>query len=162
MKLSTDLLVALSESKSNPPPKEYQKELEFTKIALEQAKNPDLTTRRRVELCNSIVSDLNAKAKFATANAADPYLFVDVTVETRKGTREVEGLEVWYVPSALIDDRQRHRRFDRVSSPTRQAVAPGYYYMWTKDIDRSKEGGRELVTLGDDGKLRRTIDLPAP
>lgn len=86
---------------------------------------------------------------------------VRVTVNTVTPEKEpVPGCEVWYVPLAWARDRQRWKRFDELSTPTKKKLPVGRYLMWTQKGER--EGARRPVSPGDDNRDSKDVDLFAP
>jgi hypothetical protein len=84
---------------------------------------------------------------------------VHVDVRTVRGGREEPGHVVWYVERGWSDDRQRFKRFDRVSSPTSARMAPGNYYIWAGAAD---DPDRQQITIGGHGQRQHSVDLAMP
>ena len=84
---------------------------------------------------------------------------VKVTVRTVRGTKEESGHLVWFVPRGWSEVQQHYRRFDKLSSPTSDTLAPGNYIMWTGQV---ADPSRQPIVVGGHGRGRQSIDLPLP
>jgi hypothetical protein len=111
------------------------------------------------QLLYDVLSDLIAKARFAEKNPSTPFKSVFVNVSTLNGKNELGGYEVWYSLKGLLEYPDRHRHFDRVSSPTSCPLPPGNYMLWTRG--GSAAGPQSpLGDLGSDGRPVRSVSLP--
>jgi hypothetical protein len=101
--------------------------------------------------------DLGLKAIFVGKNRKDQ---VETTVNTvdQKG-QSVPKCYVWYAPF-LKDDEQHKLKFDKLSTPTTDVVAAGKWNIWSEKA--GKTGPKTEYSCGDDGRLSRAIDIPAP
>jgi hypothetical protein len=117
---------------------------------------------RAVAAVREVEADLALKRRHgeATTGLAGAGLRnVNVTARTMRGAREEPGHVVWYVARGWSEVPERYARFDRLSSPTEQRVAPGNYFMWAGD----KAGRRrQPIVVGGHGRSRQTVDLPLP
>lgn len=113
---------------------------------------------RFYKVLDEVSSDLRIKVSYSRSALGSPFRLVQVLVHTRTQDKEVGGYQVWYVPKGWADVRDEAKPFDRLSSPTYMDLPPGNYLMWTHK--RGRNSKRQPVSLGDDGRSRREIDLP--
>lgn len=105
-------------------------------------------------------SDLDLKLNYAKSSLGAALRSVQVIVHTLRKGKDENDYEVWYVPKALIDNREYYAQFDRLSSPTDMGLPAGNYYIWAQKGDMLSE--KKPVSLGNDNKSRREIDIPLP
>jgi hypothetical protein len=143
-------------------PKDYTASLNLdsrllNSITVLSSKHPQ-DNKRVYEALGDVASDLQIKVAYARSALGAAFRLVQVLVHTRKGDQEIGGYQVWYVAKGWADVQDEAKPFDRLSSPTYMDLPPGNYMIWThKGQTNSK---RQPVSLGDDGKSRREIDLP--
>lgn len=125
--------------------------------ALRSVLSQDFTDDQKLTICKSISTDMKLKEQYVRATSS---FSIKAKVHTKKGTAEVSGCQVWYVPAGWAYEVRRHRKFDRVSSPTEKPLPPGMYVMWAKLED--KEGERQYVAIGEDNRDLVVLDLKAP
>jgi hypothetical protein len=119
---------------------EYDRSVGDAVDALRRLLTSRLTPDRRLDIYIAVEKDLLAKANAARKTAgwgnAGPNKKraegCEVRVITMRGSREVEGCTVWFVPVAWEDTSSRYQRFDRKSSPTTRRLMPGYYKFWAE------------------------------
>jgi hypothetical protein len=118
--------------------------------------------QRLLAAVTEVAADLEVKRRHGEAAlglSAGGLRNVQVVVRTLRGDREEPNHFVWYVARGWSDDRQRFRRFDRVSSPTETTMAPGNYYMWA---GTAHDPDRHLITIGGHGQRQHSVDLKLP
>lgn len=136
---------------------QFAESLKANAEALRVVLDAQTPAKRKLEICRGVERDLDAKASAVRASTIDGRgRDLAVTAYTLAGGREIAGCEVWFVPEAWKDERTRHRRFQRVSSPTAAELAPGYYLFWTRR--NNKDGARVPITVSSGGR----IDVPVP
>jgi len=87
--------------------------------------------------------------------------YVEVTVNTKnKQGEEVNNCIVWYAPFFFKNNEQYKRQFDEWSTPTTDLIPAGYWAIWTEK--KGKLGVKKRFECGDDGRLKREIDIPSP
>jgi hypothetical protein len=168
--ISKSLLV-LKESSGNSKtdknagvPMKYRKSLDFNLTTLQRISDSKskLSPEKKLELAKSVIADFAIKEAFATKNPDTPFADVNFIARTPGAVNMVSGFEIWYVSKGLEDDASSHQRFDRLSSPTTQAIPPGGYMMWSYDSTKKVSGDKRPIDVGADGKTDKTIDLPIP
>jgi len=145
-------------SREHAIPAEYRSSLvDDTEILTDVARGktqPDET----LQLCQDVAEDL--KIKSAYARRSSPFDPIVATIYTKSGTKQVTGLVVCYVKKGLLKRTDKHKTFDKQSSPTSTILPPGNYVMWTR---RGKDcGEQKTVNLGEDGQEKKSIDLGVP
>ncbi|MGH7388590.1 MAG: hypothetical protein ACREM3_03945 [Candidatus Rokuibacteriota bacterium] len=117
---------------------------------------------RAVAAVRDAEADLAIKRRHSEASigfAGSGLRTVTVTVRTVRGTKEEPGHRVWYVPRGWSEVQDRYARFEGLSSPTKDLLAPGNYLMWA---GAATDQRREPIVVGGHGRSRQTIDLPLP
>jgi hypothetical protein len=126
-----------------------------------------------IDVLGDVADDLHAKISFARlfipkkgiGGTPSPPIDINegvrVTASTLdKDRHEISGYDVWFCLKGLIDYPNRYDHFDRLSSPTKRAMAAGNYIFWTQK--GSELGSRVIVSGIGDGDPQRWIDLPIP
>ncbi len=86
---------------------------------------------------------------------------IEVQVRTLKGTNEVAGYEVWCVPRALLEFKDEHVRFPKISSPSVMAnLSPGNYLLWVEKDGLTSD--RVPQTIGGGGQKSAEVELLVP
>jgi hypothetical protein len=150
-------------SKTSDVPTQYLQHLQLDAELLGTIEDMDNPNHRDIALIDTVASDLRVKSLFASSQKrlkANPFKLINVKAHTKKAGDEVSGCEVWYVPIGWADKPEKYQAFDQQSSPTDQMLPPSNYLMWAKK--NSKTGDKKPVTVGNDGKTEREIDLLAP
>jgi hypothetical protein len=161
---SSDHVAYLRElSRANDVPTEYLWHLQLDVELLETIKDIDNPNQKDFVLIDTVASDLRVKSLFAFSQKRsrdNPFKLINVKAHTKKAGDEVSGCEVWYVPVGWADKPEKYQAFDQQSSPTDQMLPPSNYLMWARKD--SKTGDKKPVTVGNDRKTEREIDLLAP
>ena len=145
-------------SQQHAIPKEYRSSLvEDTEILQEIARGKT-QPNETLQLCRDVAEDLQIKSAYA--RRASPFDPVIASVYTKNGTKEVSGLEVCYVKKGLLKRTDKHKTFDKQSSPTSAILPPGNYVMWSRHGKNC--GPQKTVNLGEDGREKKSIDLGVP
>jgi len=112
-------------------------------------------------LIKAVAADMKAKAGNCRGSADGLGRDIAVKVRTLRGTEEVAGYKVWCAPMALVDFKNEHIRFPKVSSPSEhKKLPPGYYAVWLeKSGEKSKPEGH---TIGGKGQTEFELDLTVP
>jgi len=98
--------------------------------------------------------DLAIKAAFFSRNQGGNE--IEVFVRTFKDHQEVDMREIFYAP---YTQPKKRVRFDRLS-PSDDLVPPGHYWLWS---ELNGTAARQVeFRCGDDGRTKRTVDIPAP
>jgi hypothetical protein len=101
--------------------------------------------------------NLDLKARVLKGSKKDS---VEVKVNTvNENGKEIPNCFVWYTPY-LKDDDQHKTKFDKLSTPTTDLLTPGHYYIWAEKA--GKRGPKAPLSLGDDTRDKREIDILAP
>jgi len=82
---------------------------------------------------------------------------VSVTVRAKQEGREINDYEVWYVAKGWASVADAANRFDNLSSPSTQFLAPGNYFLWLRKGKETTE--RQPFEIGGDRVFDRNIDL---
>jgi hypothetical protein len=120
---------------------------------------PDSASRSSVYAgLADVALDIDIKVTYARSALTAGLRLVQVVVHTTRVDKEVGGYQVWYVPKGWADVKDQAKPFDRLSSPTYMDLPPGNYLIWT--LKGETKSTRQPISLGDDGRSRREIDLP--
>jgi hypothetical protein len=85
---------------------------------------------------------------------------IKVEVRTMRGSKEIDGFQVWYCPKGLYNLKRAHYQFSRHSSPTTEILAPGNYYFWLEKEQTESEPVPKRI--GGEGEQKWEMDLAAP
>lgn len=113
---------------------------------------------RLLNTLSEVESDLELKLSYSTASLGQSLRPVQVIVHTVKESKEEAGYEVWYVPKALVANREYYAVFDRLSSPTDMEIPAGNYYFWIQK--GTFASGKRPFSIGNDRKSRKEVDIP--
>ena len=131
-----------------------QLDAELLQNAIERSPEP----QQVLTSVSAVAADLSLKAKFSKTSRGDPFRLIQVVVRTISRSIETGGYEIWYVPKGWADAKKAYKRFDVLSSPSIMELPPGNYFVWAV---RDKESiAPRPLSLGDDGKSKRIVDLP--
>ena len=124
----------------------------------------DLKTLRRLpsdaQAATAVVADVtdDLKLKGNFCQRAGLAALVTVKVRTLRGSREVTGLEVFYIPKLLEPDPPLSPpRFPTLSA-SEQKLAAGRYVFWTGTLSAAR---KSTIAVGD-GSSETRIDLLVP
>lgn len=113
-----------------------------------------------VKVLRVVAADLRVKGENCRNSADGLGREVGVVVCTKNDGQEASGFEVWYVPLGMLSVEGRHRRFDKLSSPTDRTLSPGVYALWLK---RNNEASDPVpMEIGGKGDPEIQFDLPVP
>lgn len=152
----------LGDEKKQESSEEYRESLKQNQEALQRVFGPDLEIEAKLEVCRAIAKDIEVKKVYAQKNPEAAFEPARVTVQTKNGEKEESGFQVWYVPKAWDTMTDRHKRFDKNSSPTDHKLAPGAYTMWTQVPALCNAGNKQPISVGEYGQPEQTVDLPVP
>jgi hypothetical protein len=113
-----------------------------------------------LQTVKEVAADLHAKAENCRHSADGLGNNIRLIVCTKQGADEVAGFEVWCAPVALVQFKEDHRRFPKLSNPTTtiEGVPPGCYQVWARrDVEKSAIA---LQTIGGNGEKEVSMDLP--
>jgi len=138
----------------------YYQSLEGYRRRMKQVlRSPD------VDEVQQVVADVAADMRLKASNCrqSEDGLGKDIIVRVRtlRGTEEVGGCEVWCVPRALLQFKNSHVRFPKVSSPAVISnLSAGNYLLWV--IGDGVATDRVPQTIGGNGQKEVDIDLLVP
>jgi hypothetical protein len=120
---------------------------------------------RDVNEVQKVIAEVAADMRLKASNCrhSDDGLGKDIVVRVRtlRGTDEVSGCEVWCVPRALLEFKNSHVRFPKVSSPAVISdLSSGNYLLWVTSKGVTSE--RVPQTIGGSGEKEVEIDLLVP
>jgi hypothetical protein len=109
----------------------------------------------------AVADDLEIKLETCKAAGRGLGGRINVRVNTRRGTVEVRGLQVFFVAKIFESNAEENAEpFPRFSSPTENQLAPGRYLFWARDPATHKTGERMIVRAA--GVQDIGLDLPVP
>lgn len=107
-----------------------------------------------------LARDLEIKAGNCRHSADGLGRTVEVKVRTLGASGEQGGWQVWCAPRFFMSTPRGHVRFSRESSPTRQLLAPGDYFLWLQRGNTRTEPVPQEI--GGHGQTAAEVDLRTP
>jgi len=107
-------------------------------------------------LLQIVEQDLRIKAAHCKLSPKGWDALVVVSVNARKGSEKVDGLEVWFVPKGWVKVQSKWKRFAKVTCGTSEPLAPGVYMMWLKGMEPVP------IDIGGNGTETKEVDLLVP
>jgi hypothetical protein len=150
-------------SKVKDVPEEYLDSLDATAEQLRNLKAKSLLSKQDFDTLKTLEADLEVKANSAQMCNTEPFTKYGVKAKTKKGSDEIGGLEVWYVPKGDPDNSQKYACLKgcAYSSPVDGEAVAGIYYFWAQNPQNSqKKGERRPHIVACNGD--KEITLPAP
>lgn len=159
--LAVSMLERESHIEAQRVTRRYADSLENELRVVERVARQPVPTPHDEQMLSGAVRSLKVKARHAAASQTDWAELVQMTVNTKKKNGEsVQHLEVWYCPSGWADDFPHWKRFNNLSTPTTEALAPGDYVVCAGRPDTVLQ--RTPMTVGGDGQPRDSFDLIVP
>jgi hypothetical protein len=150
-------------SKVKDVPQEYLDTLDATAEQLSSLKVKGTLSKEDYNTLKTLEADLDVKANSAQQCMTEPFSKYGVKAQTKKGSTEVGGFEVWYVPKGDPDNARKYECLKGCahSSPVDGEAVAGIYYFWAQNPQNSQnKGERRPHTVECNGA--KEITLPAP
>ena len=150
-------------SKVTDVPEEYLESLKATAEQLRSLETKGRLSKEDFNTLKTLEADLDVKANSAQRCMTEPFSKYGVKAQTKKGSAEVGGFEVWYVPKGDPDNAKKYECLKGCahSSPVDGEAVAGIYYFWAQNPQNSQnKGERRPHTVECNGA--KEITLPAP
>lgn len=158
---NVEYLAEIARSQGNTKiPAQYDASLRSNARLLESLTryNSSATEKQKLyKVLGDVALDLQIKVIYSRSALGSAFRLVQIVVHTKEQDKEIGGYQVWYVPKGWADIKDQAKPFDRLSSPTYMELPPGNYVMWTHKAGNNSKF--QPVSLGDDGRSRKEIDL---
>jgi len=150
-------------SKTEDVPEEYLETLNAAAEQLRTLRASSSLGKEGFERLKDLEADLEVKATSAQQCKTEPFMKYGVTAKTKKGSAEVGGFEVWYVPKGDPDNTGKYTclRGCAHSSPVDGEAVAGIYYFWAQNPQNSQnKGERRKHTVECGGEKELTLPTP--